>query len=76
MDGDSTGLTEKEREEAERFDKDIVEYYGHDARIVDCGDEPEFGMPTWGGVNGDIIPFTIEYAPRHLPEKYWDVSCY
>jgi hypothetical protein len=76
VNGDSSGLTEEDSKEATRFEKDIREYYGDDARIVDCGEDSEFGIPSWGGPKGNIIPFTIEYDPRHLPQEYWDVSNY
>ncbi len=70
---DDSGLTKQEIQEADTFIKSIKKFYGLSATIVDCDDNPEFAHPTYGGLKGEVITYTIRFNPKELPEEHWDL---
>lgn len=71
INGDASGLSDADEKEADWFLKTIKETYGDSAEIVDCRDDPEFGMPEWGGLKGTVIDYTIRFDPSELPSDLW-----
>jgi hypothetical protein len=74
INGDASGLSKEQRDEADRFLKGIKEYYGPSASIVDCEEESEFGIPTWGGLKGDVIGYEILFKICELPREIWIIA--
>lgn len=46
--------------ELDRFMADLDHDYPG-ARVVSCDDEPEYGRPTFGGLLGNVVPYTVHY---------------
>jgi hypothetical protein len=61
INGDATGLSKEDKSEADRFLDDIKKYYGPSASVVDCDDDSVFSRPSWGGLKGDVIAYTISF---------------
>lgn len=74
INNDATGMSEAQKQQANKFIEDVKEIYGQEALIVDCDGESHFGLPDWGGGPGSLVNYVIEYDYNKLPSEHWDLE--
>jgi hypothetical protein len=62
INGDPSGLSDSERQDADCFLGRIRWEYGDDAYITDASDSARFSFPEYGGLYGSVVTYTVSYT--------------